>query len=48
LRRLQRLQHRRLQSLRSLRRLRRLQLWLLCFVGSLPLHLLGLSTAQLP
>jgi hypothetical protein len=37
----------RLRLLQSLRRLRRLQLWLLHFVGSLPLHLLDLSTFRL-
>jgi hypothetical protein len=34
----------RLQSLPGLRGLRRLQLWLLHFVGSLPLRLLDVAT----
>jgi hypothetical protein len=36
-----------LQSVQSLRRLWRLQLWLLHFVGSLPLHLLDSGTFRL-
>jgi hypothetical protein len=41
LQRVQRLRCRWLQGLPRLRRLLRMQLRLLCFVGSLPLHLLG-------
>jgi hypothetical protein len=43
MRRMQRLFDRRLQVLHRLCGLLRVQLWLLPFVGSLPLHLLGAS-----